>query len=53
MANITRLKKTNDSQVFELRLGNGYRYVLKVFYRSNRYQDELKYLEKMTDSETN
>src|SRR3989338_2476422 len=49
---ITRIKKTNDSQVFDLQVENGHRYILKVFYRFNRYRNELIYLEKVTDINT-
>ena len=46
---ITRIKKTTDSAVYEVVDSKGYRYIIKVFYRINRYRDELTYLEMMGD----
>src|SRR3989338_5614868 len=46
---ITRIKKTTDSAVYKVVDSKGYRYIIKVFYRINRYRDELTYLEMMGD----
>src|SRR3989338_10236104 len=43
---ITRIKKTTDSAVYKV----VDRYIIKVFYRINRYRDELTYLEMMEDN---